>query len=124
MEKSYAQYKEETEFPVLTYTAHAAPMSLVFYEGSQFPADYQGDAFVSFRGSWNRSTPAGYKICRIKFENGQPTSFEDFMTGFLTDKGKSHFGRPVGLTVTPSGQLLISDDTNGVIYLVSYPGNA
>src|SRR5690606_39735626 len=80
VEKSYAEYKEETEFPVLTYTAHAAPMSLVFYEGSQFPADYQGDAFVSFRGSWNRSTPAGYKICRIKFENGQPTSFEDFMT--------------------------------------------
>lgn len=119
-DKTYAEYREETEFPTLMYTAHAAPMSMVFYEGTAFPTDYEGDAFVAFRGSWNRSRPAGYKISRIRFEDGQPVAFEDFMTGFLTDNDRSHFGRPVGLTVTSAGDLLVSDDTNGVIYIVSY----
>jgi len=118
---TYAEYSEMTEFPALTYTAHAAPMAMVFYEGDQFPEEYKGDAFVAFRGSWNRSSPAGYKICRIRFENGAPTAFEDFLTGFVVDGEKSHFGRPVGLTITQDGSLLISDDTNGVIYKVSYP---
>jgi glucose/arabinose dehydrogenase len=117
-DKTYAEYRNMTEFPALMYTAHAAPMAMVFYTGNQFPADYQGDAFVAFRGSWNRSTPAGYKVSRIRFDNGQPTAFEDFLTGFLLDRGRSHFARPVGLTVTTDGALLVSDDTNGVIYIV------
>ena len=118
---TYAEYREMTEVPSLMYDAHAAPMDMVFYEGDQFPADYQGDAFVAFRGSWNRSSPAGYKVCRVRFEDGRPTAFEDFLSGFLVDNDRSHFGRPVGLTVRPDGSLLVSDDTNGVIYLVRYP---
>ncbi len=117
-EMTYAEYRDITEFPELMYDAHAAPLDMVFYGGAEFPADYQGDAFVAFRGSWNRSTPSGYKVCRIRFEDGRPTAFEDFLTGFLVDGNRSHFGRPVGLTVTPEGALLVSDDTNGVIYRI------
>ncbi|MFC4872602.1 PQQ-dependent sugar dehydrogenase [Negadavirga shengliensis] len=120
-DKTYAEYRDMTEFPALMYTAHSAPMAMVFYEGTQFPADYNGDAFVAFRGSWNRSAPVGYKVSRIRFENGQPTAFEDFLTGFLVNGGRDHFARPVGLTVTQDGTLLMSDDTNGVIYSVTHP---
>jgi Raf kinase inhibitor-like YbhB/YbcL family protein len=111
---------------VLGYTAHAAPMQLVFYRGANFPAQYQGDAFVTMRGSWNRSTPSGYEIVRIRFVDGKPTAIEPFVTGFLTDGGKTHIARPVGLATLRDGTLLMADDANGVLYRISAttPANA
>lgn len=44
------------------------------------------------------------------------------MTGFLTKDAKAQFGRLVGLAIAPDGSLLFADDTNGVIYRVSYTG--
>ena len=115
---TYQQYLAMTTLPVLTYQAHAAPMQLLFYTGSTFPQDYRNDAFITMRGSWNRSQPVGYSIVRVHFENGQPVRFEDFLTGFLVNKNKAHFGRPVGLAVHSDGSLLLSDDTNGIIYRI------
>jgi len=44
-----------------------------------------------------------------------------FLTGMAPDaKGKNVNGRPVGVTVTQDGALLVSDDGAGVIYRVSY----
>jgi glucose/arabinose dehydrogenase len=93
---------------------------MVFYTGKQFPAQYKNNAFIAFHGSWNRSTPTGFKVALLKFENGTPKSFEDFLTGFLINNGENQFGRPAGLAVMNDGSLLVSDDTNGVIYRVSY----
>ncbi|MCU0545480.1 MAG: sorbosone dehydrogenase family protein [Oscillatoriaceae cyanobacterium Prado104] len=114
------EYCAKTQAPVLTYTAHSAPLALVFYSANQFPPEYRGDAFVTMRGSWNRNPPAGYKLVRVRFQNGQPVAFEDFITGFLMNGGAEQFGRPVGLAIAPDGSLLFTDDTNGVIYRVSY----
>jgi len=115
-----AQWARMSEPMVLGYTAHAAPMQLVFYTGSQFPAAYRGDAFVTMRGSWNRKPASGYEVVRIRFRNGQPVTFEPFLSGFLTDGGQRHIARPVGLAVTRGGALLVGDDANGGIYRVSY----
>jgi glucose/arabinose dehydrogenase len=52
--------------------------------------------------------------------NGQHTEFQDFLTGFLIEDQLANFGRIAGLAVAPDGSLLISEDTNGVIYRVSY----
>lgn len=118
-------YCAGTHAPALTYQAHSAPLGLVFYdrnrypEGSRFPAEYQGDAFVTLRGSWNRYPAVGYKVARIRFENGRPVRFEDFLTGFLIEDGKAQFGRPAGITIARDGSLLFADDSNGVIYRVS-----
>ncbi|MCD8487212.1 sorbosone dehydrogenase family protein [Oscillatoria amoena NRMC-F 0135] len=112
----------QTEPPVLTYQAHSSPLAFAFYNGSQFPAEYRGDAFIAMRGSWNRNPPVGYKLVRVRFENNQPVQFEDFITGFLTNDGQAQFGRPVGLAIAPDGSMLFTDDTNGVIYRVSYNG--
>jgi glucose/arabinose dehydrogenase len=100
-----------------------AAIGFVFYTAEQFPPAYRGDAFVAMRGSWNRKPPTGYKVVRIRFENGEPVGFEDFLTGFLIDDGRAHFARIAGLAVARDGALLVSDDTNGVIYRVSYRGN-
>lgn len=115
-----AQWTQMSEPMVLGYTAHAAPMQLVFYTGNQYPAAFRGDAFVTMRGSWNRKPASGYEVVRIRFRNGQPTAFEPFLSGFLTDEGRTHFARPVGLAVTRGGALLVGDDANGIIYRVSY----
>ena len=113
----------KTNVPMaLGYTAHAAPMQMSFYNASQFPAEYQGDAFVSMRGSWNRKPPSGYEVVRIHFKNGQPVSIEPFVTGFVTPEGE--YGRLVGNMVARDGSLLFTDDRNGVIYRVSYVGSA
>jgi len=107
---------------VLGYTAHAAPMQMSFYNATQFPAEFQGDAFVSFRGSWNRKPASGYEIARIHFNDGSPVSIEPFVTGFATPQGES--GRPMGNAIAKDGSLLFTDDRNGVIYRVSYVGPA
>jgi len=108
---------------ILDYQAHSAPIGFTFYRGSQFPEEYRDDAFVAFRGSWNRTVPTGYKVVRILYENGEPKGFEDFVTGWLTPNKKSELGRVAGVTVTKDGSLLISEDENGVIYRVSYQGH-
>jgi glucose/arabinose dehydrogenase len=119
---SPAEFQKQTVAPFLTYAAHAAPIAMVFYGGSLFPGDYQGSAFVAMHGSWNRESPAGYRVVRIVFRDGQPQRFEDFLTGFLVERDKAYIGRPAGLAVAKDGSLLVSDDTNGVIYRVSYSG--
>lgn len=119
---SKEQWKARSEPMALGYTAHAAPMQMLFYRAAGFPAEYQGDAFVTMRGSWNRSTPSGYEIVRVRFADGRPQSFEPFVTGFLTDGGRTHIARPVGLAVAADGALLMADDANGVLYRIAYTG--
>jgi glucose/arabinose dehydrogenase len=110
----------ESVAPVLKYQAHSAPMAMIFYTGEQFPSEYKGDAFVPMRGSWNRSEAVGYKLVRVKFNNGKPESIEDFVTGFLLEGGKAHFARIAGIAQLSDGSLLLSDDENGVIYRITY----
>jgi glucose/arabinose dehydrogenase len=114
------QYCSKTIPPVLTYTAHSAPIWMLFYNGEMFPTEYKGDALVAFHGSWNREPASGYEVVRVRFENGKPVRFEPFMTGFLMPSGRNQFGRPAGLAVMKDGSLLVSDDDGGVIYRVTY----
>lgn len=114
------QWKAQSVPMVIGYDAHAAPMQFLFYKGGSFPAEYNGDAFATMRGSWNRKQPSGYSIVRVRFENGQAKSIEPFVTGFLTDGGRTHIARPVGLAVGRDGALLMADDANGVIYRIAY----
>ena len=109
---------------VLTYQAHAAPIAFVFYDGQQFPAEFRGDGFVAFHGSWNRKPAVGYSVGRVRFEAGKPVKIEVFATGFLMEGGQAHFGRPAGLAVARDGSLLVSDDANGTIYRISHPSGS
>jgi Raf kinase inhibitor-like YbhB/YbcL family protein len=117
-----AEWLAESTPMVLGYTAHAAPMQLAFYTGSQFPPSFQGDAFVSMRGSWNRKPPRGYEVVRIRFKDGQAVAMEPFVSGFLVPGGQS--ARLCGMAVARDGALLFTDDRNGVIYRVSYAATA
>jgi glucose/arabinose dehydrogenase len=106
--------------PAVEMQAHSAPLGLAFYEGAAFPPAFVGDLLVAFHGSWNRSVPTGYKVVRVRFQNGQPTGqVDDFITGWRGADGKV-WGRPVDPFVGPDGSLYISDDTLGVVYRVVY----
>ncbi|HEY5346901.1 MAG TPA: PQQ-dependent sugar dehydrogenase [Rhizomicrobium sp.] len=114
--------------PDVLFQSHSAPLGLVFYEGSQFPAAYKGDAFVALHGSWNANDPTGYKVVRIRFHNGKPEKgYENFLTGFWTggktqSGGAEVWGRPAGLAVAKDGSLLIADDAGNVVWRVAYTG--
>jgi glucose/arabinose dehydrogenase len=111
--------------PKVQMQAHSAPLGLAFYEGSQFPAEYQNNIFVAFHGSWNRSVPTGYKIVRVKLDDkGEPHGdAQDFITGWLapgeTKKGR-WMGRPVGIVFGNDGSMYLSDDAAGVIYRITW----
>ena len=114
-----AAYAKSTIPAVLTFPAHSAPIDFRLIKNAPgFPAGYGSDALVAWHGSWNRKNPEGYKVQRIHFVNGQPVSVEDFFTGFLSNDGKTRFGRPAGIIISPKGEIYISDDEGGVIYSV------
>jgi glucose/arabinose dehydrogenase len=105
--------------PAVEMQAHSAPLGLGFYSGQAFPAAYQGNLFVAFHGSWNRTTPTGYKVVRIPMEGGTAGAVEDFATGWLREDD-SNWGRPVDVLTGPAGGLFVSDDGGGRIYHIFY----
>lgn len=121
-----ADWAKQSENPVLLYTPHAAPMQMAFYTGAMFPNEYKNDAFVAMRGSWNRNPPSGYEIVRIHFDDaGKPQKIESFLSGFLVKGGApnskdAHFARPTGLAIMKDGSMLLTDDTNNIIYRIAY----
>ena len=76
-DRSFSGYVEGREKPIGLHVTHAAPMQIAFYTGDAFE-DYQGGAFVAFRGSWNRQAPSAYEVTRVDFEKGEPAAMEPF----------------------------------------------
>jgi glucose/arabinose dehydrogenase len=90
--------------------AHSAPLGLAFLGN---------DLLVAYHGSWNRSTPTGYKIVRFKLDSGgQLAGVEDFVTGWLTSDLQV-LGRPAGILVLDEKTIYVSDDKSGVVYLLT-----
>lgn len=116
--------KGKVSVPDVPYQSHSASLNMTFYSAgggaSAFPADYAGDAFVAFHGSWNRSLRTGYKLVRVHMNHGEPTGdYEDFVTGFIVDNS-SVWGRPVATAQLKDGSLLMSEDGGSVIFRISY----
>jgi glucose/arabinose dehydrogenase len=108
--------------PDVLLNPHFASLEFLFYEGSQFPAEYKGDGFAAEHGSWNRSNRSGYEVIRVPMKDGHATGeYEDFLTGFVRPDGKV-WGRPVGVTVASDGSLFVTDDGSGSIWHVTYTG--
>ena len=110
--------------PDVPVQSHSATLNLIFYTGTQFPAEYKGDAFAAFHGSWNRNKRTGYKIVRVPIDKKTGKArgdYEDFVTGFVNTDGNV-WGRPVGVTMAKDGSLLFSEDNGETIYRVSYAG--
>jgi glucose/arabinose dehydrogenase len=115
---------------LFTDLAHQAPLGIVQYnqQASQaaFPAEYQGNLFVAYHGSWNSSMPRDCRVQMIVVQDGAPVESQPFVTGFRdseTEDCGNAWGRPAGMAVGALGELFISDDQNGNIYRVVYTGS-
>jgi glucose/arabinose dehydrogenase len=108
--------------PVPTHPAHGfrphnAPLGIHFVRTARLPAGYERTALVALHGSWNRSTPDGYKVVALRWRDDGTIEESDFLTGFLNDEGI--IGRPAFITEGPDGAVYVSDDYAGVVYRVS-----
>jgi glucose/arabinose dehydrogenase len=109
--------------PVQNLGPHVAALGMRFYTGSTFPARYRGAIFIAEHGSWDRSTPIGYRVTMVTLDSdGKATSYEPFVHGWLDADSGTAWGRPADVLVHPDGSLLISDDRAGRIYRVIYEG--
>jgi glucose/arabinose dehydrogenase/beta-lactamase superfamily II metal-dependent hydrolase len=107
----HPELKDKVITPDVLLQPHSASLQLAFHEGSAFAAQH---------GSWNRNLRTGYKVIRVPFnKDGTATgSYEDFMTGFITDAGYA-WGRPVGIAVGGDGSLYVSDDGSNTVWRVT-----
>lgn len=104
--------------PVLTLGAHVAPLGVKFYTGTAFPEKYRNQVLIAEHGSWNRRQKSGYRLTLVRLDGHRALSYEPFATGF--NRGDEVFGRPVDLLVLEDGSMLISDDSAGAIYRLTY----
>ena len=120
---NHPDLKAKVTTPDVIIQPHSAPLGFTFYSGTQFPAEYQGDAFLALHGSWNRQPRTGYMLVRVPLHQQGKASgdYEDFMTGLVTDSGHV-WGRPVGVAVARDGSLLVSDDGSRIVWRISYTG--
>src|ERR1700710_751348 len=90
--------------PACGIGSHVAPLGLLFYTGSDLPAQYRGGAFIGEHGSWNRSPLSGYAVAYVAFENGKPVGTpKPVVTGFASEDEKGLHGAPVGLAQDEGG---------------------
>jgi glucose/arabinose dehydrogenase len=104
--------------PEVELGPHVAALGMRYYTGGMFPERYRKGIFIAEHGSWNRSTPIGYRVTFVPISNGRAGKYEIFAEGWL--QGRSAWGRPVDVLVMPDGALLVSDDESGTIYRISY----
>jgi len=111
---------KDAVLPELHFGAHVAALGIHFYGGGMFPEKYRSTAFVAQHGSWNRSVPDGYRLVRVDFDpQGRATSYATFAEGWLMPYGQ-FWGRPVDVKELPDGSLLVSDDSAGAIYRITF----
>ena len=104
--------------PAMALGPHVAALGMRFYTGTMFPAPYRNQIFIAEHGSWNRTTPIGYRIVLVRLSGERAISHEVFAKGWLRN-GRA-WGRPVDVLVLTDGALLVSDDRAGVIYRISH----
>lgn len=110
--------------PHIALQAHSAPLGLGFIPDEGWPPEMQGDLLIAYHGSWNRSTPTGYKVVRFNLDRTRNATSSplDFLTGFLaptTSDTDNALGRPVGVLTEPGGVVYVSDDRAGAIYRIA-----
>lgn len=122
LEGKHPELKDKTIVPDVLLQPHNASLQLTFYNGKQFPSQYQGDIFAAEHGSWNKAKRTGYEVIRVPLSNGKAQGvYEDFLTGFVTPDG-GVWGRPVGVATAPDGSLMVTDDGSKSIWRVHYVG--
>ncbi len=109
---------------------HVAALGMTFYSGAMFPPAYRQVIFIAEHGSWNRTTPIGYRLTTVNVDGNRAPRYQVFAEGWLEKQldfgpvqSYNAWGRPVDLLILPDGSLLVSDDKAGCIYRIVWSGD-
>jgi len=103
--------------------SHVAALGLLFSQANALPPQYQGGAFVSEHGSWDRSPLSGYQVVFVRFLQGRPVGApQPLVTGFYSPDESQLYGAPVGLAQDKDGAVLIADDVGNAVWRVTSSG--
>jgi glucose/arabinose dehydrogenase len=118
---------DQYKLPIVAFPAHWAPVDVMFYSGSQFPAQYRGGAFIAFHGSWNRAPlpQAGYNVVFQPFKGVQLSGhWQVFADGFKGTQNlmvpNQALARPDGLAQAPDGSLYVTESQQGKVWRIFY----
>jgi len=104
--------------PDYSLGSHVAALGVAF-SAPAMGAKFADGVFVGEHGSWNRQTPAGYKVVFVPFSGGRPSGPPmDFLSGFMGEDGKTR-GRPVGVSLDGRGALIVADDLSNTVWRVA-----
>ncbi|KAF2466659.1 soluble quino protein glucose dehydrogenase [Lindgomyces ingoldianus] len=106
--------------PKLCFPSHTAPLDIKF--------NAKGDtAYVPFHGSWDRTSPDGYRLSKVAFDPvmGMPTAPSTSKTAAVNIMYNENLGgcpnkcfRPVNVAFGPNGQLFMTSDTTNEIWVI------
>jgi len=111
---------EGVMMPAALTGPHSAGLGIKFYTGDMFPEEYRNAAFIARRGSWNRAIKFGYDVVTATPHADGTATITPFMTGLLDEAANEFHGRPAYVLELPDGSLLVTDETNGAIYRITY----
>jgi glucose/arabinose dehydrogenase len=118
----HPELRDRAIVPDVLLQSHSASLGMMFYTATQFPPEFRQQAFAAEHGSWNRAHRTGYKVIWVPVHDGVPTGeYVDFMTGLVTPDGNV-WGRPVAVTQTHDGALVVSDDAGSCLWRIRYRG--
>ncbi len=111
---------DEFVIPAQNLVAHSAPLGLSFLHDAKVPPSFKNRLLIAEHGSWNRTTPVGYRITMVDIEEDRATNYSVFAEGWLD--GEDKYGRPVDIATYIDGSVLVTDDFNNAVYRIDYVG--
>jgi glucose/arabinose dehydrogenase len=106
--------------PGAAFPDQLTPTALAIYQGTNFPPEYRGGAFIAFQSASRQGAPSGgkYTVVFQPMANGRASGpAEVFAHGFTAY-------RPSGLAIGPDGALFVSDSVQGRIWRITYGGSS
>jgi len=114
--------------PLAAVDPHSSPLDIAFYHHSQFPAAYQGGAFLVLQGGNDRAPLAqkGYSVVFVSDPSAGKPRVTPFAEGFAGPTPPANTAaarwRPSGAAVAPDGSLYILDTKEGRLWRIRHTG--